>query len=86
MLRKEHFQHITLLPLFGRDYVNDVGIALQDDLIDKFEQHLNSMEPSIKVTVEESNRRLAFLDTQIIHHGDSSLTTTVYGKEAHTDQ
>ena len=57
------------------------------DLVDDFLLHLNSIEPSINFTVErECDGKLSFLDTEIVHHSDGSLTTTLYRKTTHTDK
>ena len=52
-------------------------MALQRDEVMEFKGHLNSIEPYIKFAVElESDRKLAFLDTEIQHHKDGRLTPT----------
>ena len=74
-------------PIFWKRYVDDICTALKEDLIEEFKEHLNNIKPSIKFTVEkESNGRLAFLDTQIIHRDDGCLATTVFRKGTHTDK
>ena len=63
-------------PLFWKRYVDDVCTALQEKDIKEFKKHLDSIEPSIKFTMEsESNGKIAFLDTEIHHHEDGSLNT-----------
>ncbi|XP_072015090.1 uncharacterized protein [Amphiura filiformis] len=59
--------------------------------VDTFTQHLNSVHPSIKFTVElESNNGcnnvLAMLDTLITRAPDGKLVFSVYCKSTHTDQ
>ncbi len=67
-------------------YVDDICTAMKVDLVDDFLLHLNSIEPSINFTVErEFDGKLSFLDTEIVHHSDGSLTTKVYRKTTHTD-
>ena len=74
-------------PLFWKRYVDDVCTVLQEKDIKEFKKHLDSIEPSIKFTMEsESNGKIAFLDTEIHHHEDGSLSTTVYRKKTHTDK
>ena len=74
-------------PIFWKRYIDDICIALKEDLLEEFKEHLNNIEPSIKFTVEkESYGRLAFLDTQIIHRDDGSLTTMIFRRGTHTDK
>ncbi len=59
--------------------MNDFCTAMNADLVDDFLLHLNSIEPSINFIVErECDGKLSFLDTEIVHHSDGSLTTTLY--------
>ena len=45
------------------------------------------MRITSKITVElEEEKRLPFLDTEITHHQDGSLSTKVYRKKTHTDK
>ena len=61
--------------------------AIEEDMVQDFKEHLNSIEQSIDFTVElECERKLAFLDTEITHHDNGSLTTTVYRKKTNTDK
>ena len=49
--------------------------------------HLNSVRPSIRFTVEvEKDGGLAFLDTLLQKREDDGLDVTVYRKHTHTDQ
>ena len=74
-------------PPFWKRYVDDMITALPEDQVDRFLNHLNTVEPSIKFTMEkESNGSLSFLDTLVSHHGDGSLSTSVYRKKTHTDR
>ncbi len=46
-----------------------------------------SIELFIIFTVErECDFKLSFLDIEIVHHSDGSLTTKVYRKTTHTDK
>ena len=74
-------------PIFFKRYVDDVCTALKVDSIEEFHHYINSVEETIQFTMEEeSDGRLAFLDTEIIHHGNGSLTTKVYRKKTHTNK
>ena len=67
--------------------MDDVCTVLPVDLINSFLDHLNKTKESINLTAElESDNKLAFLDTEIVHHLDGSLSTTVYKKKTHTDK
>ena len=73
-------------PPFWKQYVDDTFTALPEDQVDRFLDHPNTVEPSIKFTMEESNGSLSFLDTLVTHYGDGSLSTSVYRKKTHTDR
>ena len=66
--------------------MDDICTALKDSEVESFKQHLNSIEPTIKFTKQESEDKLPFLDTAITHHEDGTLSTTVYRKKTHTDK
>ena len=53
-----------------------------------FLQHINSVDPAIKFTVEDNNEdgSIPFLDTTVKPEVDGSLSITVYRKPTHTDQ
>ena len=72
---------------FWKRFVDDISTSLPEDKVQPFLSHLNSVEPSIDFTVElENENKLSFLDTEISHHPDGSLTTTVFRKKTHTDR
>ena len=74
-------------PPFWKRYVDDTLTALPKGQIQKFHQHLNSIECSIQFTIEEeSEGALPFLDTRITHHDDGTLSTTGFRKKTHTDR
>ena len=53
-------------PPFWKRYVDNICIAMEEYSIEEFQDHLNSIEPSIKFTSElESEGKLAILDTEI---------------------
>ena len=53
-----------------------------------FLQHINSVDPAIKFTVEDNkeDRSFPFLDTIVKPEADGSLSISVYRKPTHTDQ
>ena len=53
-----------------------------------FLQHINSVDPAIKFTVEDNKEdgSIPFLDTIVKPEVDGSLSITVYRKPTHTDQ
>ena len=52
-----------------------------------FLQHINSVDPAIKFTVEDNKEdgSIPFLDTVVKPEVDDSLSITVYRKPPHTD-
>ena len=68
-------------PLFWKRYVDDVCAAVQEDDMQDFKAHINTIEQSINFTMEqESSGSLAYLDTEIVRCGDGTLTTQVFRK------
>ena len=53
-----------------------------------FLQHINSVDPAIKFTVENNKEggSIPFLDTIVKPEVDGSLSITMYRKPTHTDQ
>ena len=53
-----------------------------------FLQHINSVDPAIRFTVEDNKEdgSIPFLDTTVKPEADGSLSITVYRKIMHTDQ
>ena len=53
-----------------------------------FHQHINSVDPSIKFTVEDNKEdgSILFLDTIVKPEADGTLSITAYRRPAHTDQ
>ena len=74
-------------PRFWKRYVDDTCCALPETDLPRFLAHLNSIEPTIQFTCEpEKDDRLPFLDVQLHHHLDGSISTSVYRKPTHTDK
>ena len=53
-----------------------------------FLEHINKVDPAIKLTVEgnKENGAMQFLDTLVKPEEDNTLSPTVYRKPMHTDQ
>ena len=72
----------TSPPSFWKQYGDDV---LED--IQPFLNHMNSIKSSIQFTSEEEEGgALLFLDGNVVHSPDGSLSTRVFRKRTHTDR
>lgn len=68
--------------------MNDVFAIRQrgKDKLNEFKEHLNSIHPVIKFTVEEEkNNEIAFLDVEIRRQTGKKLQHNVYQKFIHTN-
>ena len=76
------------LPRFWHRYVDDTFVIHKEANKQGFLQHINSVDPAIKFTVEDNKEdgSIPFLDTIVKPEVDGSLSITVYRKPAHTDQ
>ena len=74
-------------PRLWKRYVDDTFVLQDQAHKEEFLQHLNSVDPSIKFTVEEAKEdgSIPFLDTIIRPEADGTLTIGVYRKPTHTD-
>ena len=72
-------------PKMWKRYVDDTFTIFNHDTdLAKFLDHLNSIAPSIRFTMElENNNSLPFLDV-LVTKEESGLTTSVYYKKTHT--
>ena len=94
MSRNEHFSklfisyHIispTLIKWWFR-YVDDVHSVIRKDQVNKLQDHINSIDPHIKFTIELlGTDGLPFLDT-LTKPTPNSTESTVYRKPMHTDR
>ena len=70
-------------PAFWKCYMDSTFTVLPRG---QFYDHFNSLEPTIKFTIEmEQEGSLPFLDTRVTHNSDGSLTTTVFTQKTHLD-
>ena len=75
-------------PRFWHRFVDDTFVIHKEVNKQDFLQHINSVDPAIKFTVEDNkeDRSIPFLDTIVKPEADGSLSITVYRKPTHTDQ
>ena len=92
-LYMEHFETEALRsasqPLrFWYRFVDDTWIIQQQVHKQLFLDHINSIDPALKFTVEgnQGNGAIPFLDTLTKTEEDNSLSIKVYCKPTHTDQ
>ena len=75
----------TLIKWWFR-YVDDVHSATRKDQVNQLEEHLNSIDPHIKLTTElPGTDGLPFLDT-LTKPTPNSIESTVYRNPSHTDR
>ena len=69
-------------------YVDDTFFIHKEVNKQGFLQHINSVDPATKFTVEDNKEdgSIPFLDTIVKPEADGTLSTTVYRKPTHTDQ
>ena len=81
-----HYCWLMLLVLWKR-FVDDTFTILKKQHKNSFLEHLNSINPSIKFTSEETRTdgSMPFLDILITCKDDGSLQTSVYRKLTHTN-
>ena len=74
-------------PRFWCRFVVDTSVIHKEVNKQEFLQHINSVDPAIKFTVEDKDDgSISFLDTTVKPEADGSLSITVYRKPTHTDQ
>ena len=69
-------------------YVDDTFVIQKEEYKQNFLEHINSVDPAIKFTVEDTKQdgAIPFLDTLVKPEADNTLSITVYRKPIHTDQ
>ena len=84
-LYMEHFEREALWsasnpPRFWFRYVDDTWVIQQRVHKQEFLEHMNSIDPAIKFTVEgtQGNGSIPFFDTLVTPEADNSLSFTVY--------
>ena len=91
-LYMEHFESKTLRsatnsPVWYR-FEDDTWVIQQQAHKQAFLDHINSIDPAVKFTVEgtQGNGAIAFLDILVTLLSNNSLSISVYHKLTHTDQ
>ena len=69
-------------------FVDDTFVIHKEANKQGFVQHINSVDPAIRFTVEDNKEdgSITFLDTIVKPEADGTLSITVYRKPTHTDQ
>ena len=69
-------------------YMDDTFVIQKEDHKQNFLEHINSVDPAIKFTVEDikEDGAIPFLDTIVKPEADGRLSITSYRKPTHTDQ
>ena len=75
-------------PRFWHRFVDDTFVIHKEANKQGFLQHINSVDPAIRFTVEDNKEdgSIPFLDTTVKPEADGALSITVYRKPTHTDQ
>ena len=75
-------------PRFWHRFVDDTFVIHKEVNKQDFLQHINSVDPAIRFTVEDNKQdgSIPFLDTMVKPEANGSLSITVYRKPTHTDQ
>ena len=87
----EHFEYLTIptsltLIKWWFKCVDDIHSANRKDQVNKLQDHLNSIDPYIKFTIELPGKDgLPFLDT-LTKPTPNFIESTVYRKTTHTDR
>ena len=74
-------------PKMWKRYVDDTCVILSSASKDEFFQHINSIDPRIQFTTEDSkpDGSISFLDSLVMPQPDGSIKTTVFRKPTHTN-
>ena len=74
-------------PKMWKRYVDDTCVILDSIIKEEFFHHINSIDPKIQFTPEDSNPdgSIPFLDTLVMPQPDGSIKKTVFRKPTHTD-
>ena len=84
---KQAISTSTTPPILWKRYVDDTFTIIKKNSKDSFLGHLNSINPKIQFTCEETreNGSMPFLDILVTPEDHGSLKTSVFRKQTHTD-
>ena len=86
-VEKRALENFSDRPKIWLRYVDDTFVIIEQEFLEKIFEHINKLEPSIKLTQElENDNKIPFLDTEITPSNDDSLQTTIYRKRTHSDR
>ncbi len=88
-LEERALESASKKPSLWLRYVDDTFTLWphNQDSLDEFLHHLNSICPTIQFTMEtESNNQLPFLDITVKRTGPNKIKTEIYRKQTHTDR
>ena len=85
---EREFLHTAYTPQALVRFVGDTFVIQQESQKQLFLNHINSIVPAIKFTVEgnQENGAIPFLDTLVKPEADNSLFISAYRKPTHTEQ
>ena len=68
--------------------MDDTFVTQKEEHKQHFLEHINSVDPAIRFTVEDNkeNGAIPFLDTIVKPEADNTLSITVYRKPTHMDE
>ena len=84
---KQAISTSTTPPVLWKRFVDDTFTIIKKNNKDSFLEHLNSINPKIQFTCEETREdgSMPFLDILVTPRDNGSLTTSVFRKTTHTD-
>ena len=84
---KQAISTSTTPPILWKRYVDDTFTIINKNSKDSFLENLNSINPKIQFTCEETREdgSMPFLDILVTPEDDGSLKTSVFRKTTHTD-
>ena len=86
-VEKRALSTFHLPPKIWKRYVNDTFVIIHKNSVEDFLDHLNTIENSIKFTIEkEADHTLPFLDTIVRRNQRGKFSTSVYRKPTNSNR